>query len=346
MSTLTSLLTATFLFLIIVVSQPLQAESAVETYKDIVWASPKGFRLTLDIRAPTRGKQTKDNPVLVIFHGGGWLLNTKEIMSDLAEYVASHGHIVTVNVNYRLLADLKNTTTSNEIIEDAMGAVLWVKDNIKKYGGDPQRIAVTGDSAGGHLAAMVVLAGRNLSSDRFSRQSTGFKPTYLPAGQSAEKVAKADGLKVQAAILSYAGFSLYTAAENGFESSNNPFWKWANAAPRGLFGPGFSLKSHPEYYRAVSPIEYVVSRKVYALPPQLVLVGEKDQLTPPATARKYVELLRQSNQPVLYKTYPNKGHGFLDSGCNDYTNGCFKELSVPAVDDILDFLKAQFRSPK
>ena len=106
------------------------AEHKIYHARDIIWASPKGFNLTLDIAIPSL--KTKGKPVLVIFHGGGWILNNKSIMSDLADQIASRADIITVNVNYRLLPDLNNTTTVNEIIEDGMGAVLWVKDNIKK----------------------------------------------------------------------------------------------------------------------------------------------------------------------------------------------------------------------
>src|SRR5690625_3794012 len=98
-----------------------------------------------------------------------------------------------------------------------MGAVLWVKENIHRYGGDPNKVAVTGDSAGGHLAAMVTLAGRDLRSHGFDDKPLGFNPTYLPEGVSAEQVAKEDRLQVQATILSYAAFSIYEAAKGGFE---------------------------------------------------------------------------------------------------------------------------------
>jgi len=107
--------------------------------------------------------------VLVIFHGGGWLLNNKSIMTDLADSVATRTDIITVNVNYRLLSDADNTTTVGQILEDAMGVVLWAKQNIQCYGSDPTKVGITGDSAGGHLAAMVTVAGRNLGNEVFGR---------------------------------------------------------------------------------------------------------------------------------------------------------------------------------
>lgn len=317
------------------------ADHKIKHERDVIWASPKGFDLTLDIAIP-EVKSKRAKPVLVIYHGGGWLLNNKSIMSDLADAIASRTDIITVNVNYRLLADVNNTTTVDEIVEDAMGALLWVKQNIKKYGGDPEKIAVTGDSAGGHLAAMVLLGGRNLDSDGFAKKPLGFKPTYLPKGVTAEKIARKDGLKVQAAILSYAAYSLVELGKGNFETDSNPFWKWANASARGVFGNGINVNDNPEYYEAVSPNRYLKDAKEYKLPPQFVLVGELDQMTTPAIAQAYVDQLKSLNQPVQLKIYPGKGHGFLDSGCNDYNNGCFKELSEPTVTDMVNFLNDVF----
>ncbi|RYZ80233.1 MAG: alpha/beta hydrolase, partial [Moraxellaceae bacterium] len=170
-------------------------------HKNITWASPKNFALTADIYVPSTGKAKY--PVLVIYHGGGWLINNNSVMNSMSEYVASHGEFVVANMNYRLLPDNNNTTTMNEIVEDAFGGLLWVKDNIAQYGGDPARVAITGDSAGGHLATMILMSGRNLETNGFSGKTLGFKPSYLPKRKTAERVAKTDGLKVQAAVISY-----------------------------------------------------------------------------------------------------------------------------------------------
>src|SRR5690554_225598 len=312
----------------------------IKQVENIVWASPAGFDLTLDIAVPQTDTPAK--PVLIIFHGGGWLLNNQSIMTDLANSIASRSEVITVNVNYRLLVDVDNTTTPSQMVEDAMGAVLWVKDHIHSYGGDPDKVAVTGDSAGGHLATMVTLAGRQLSSSGFAEEPLGFNPTYRPEGMTAEQIAQQDGLKLQAVILSYPAFSLYEAARNGFEQADNPFWQWAGGEARGMFGKHISVENQPHYYKAVSADPYMINAKDYALPPQFVLVGEQDNLTTPTSIRQYVEQLHALDQPAQMKVYADRGHGFLDSGCNDYNNGCFAELSEPTVNDMISFLNEVF----
>ena len=62
--------------------QQVLALNEVKLHKDIEWAKVKGFSLTTDIYSPE--KATKPLPVLVIFHGGGWLVNNKSIMKDMA----------------------------------------------------------------------------------------------------------------------------------------------------------------------------------------------------------------------------------------------------------------------
>src|SRR5690625_7268495 len=81
--------------LALVLAAPALAAHDVVEYKDVVWASPKGFDLTLDILVPDTELEKK--PVLVIIHGGCWLINNKSIMSDLAHRVAARSDIIAVN---------------------------------------------------------------------------------------------------------------------------------------------------------------------------------------------------------------------------------------------------------
>lgn len=304
--------------------------------KNVKWASPKGFDLTMDIYIPNTGKSSY--PVLVIYHGGGWLINNNSIMNDMSKYIAEHSEYIICNVNYRLLGDNNNTTTMNEIVEDAFGALLWIKENIKQYGGDSSRIAVTGDSAGGHLAEMVVICGNNLSSKGFSGSSLGFNPTYLPKGKTAEDIRRENGLTVQAAILSYAAYDIYSSCLGDFEKPSNFFWSMTGKTARGIFGDSINVNKNPEYYKAVSPIYNIPSSNERKLPPQLCTAGSKDNLITPAIVQHYVQLLKDAGHPAEYWEYEGRPHAFLDSGSNQYLGISFEKDGPKAIDRIVEFL--------
>ncbi|MCB0546258.1 MAG: alpha/beta hydrolase [Phaeodactylibacter sp.] len=321
-------------------AQPSPTLHTSKVAKDIVWASPGGFDLTMDIYTPDTGK--KKYPVLVIFHGGGWLINNKSIMDQMAQYVAEHGEYVVCNVNYRLLVDNGNTVTMDQIVEDVFGAVLWIKENIKKYKGNKGQVAVTGDSAGGHLASMVTVMGRRLSSTGFAEEPLGFNPTYLPRGRTAEKVARKDGLEVQAAIISYGAFDLYQACLGDFETPSNFFWQMGGAQARRIFGEPFNAEENPERYKAVSPIYHIPKANQRKLPPQLLTVGSKDNLTTPESVKMYRDKLKEAGQPVEYWEYEGRPHAFLDSGANPFLGTSFEQDAPEAIDRMIAFLDSVF----
>jgi len=308
--------------------------------EDVLWASQAGFDLTMDIYTPKSGKDSY--PVVVMFHGGGWLINDKSIMDQASAFLATHGEYVICNVDYRLLADNDNSVTLNQIVDDAFGAVLWVKDHIGRYGGDGSRIAVTGDSVGGHLSAMVVNLGDRLSSAPFSAASPNFQPSYLPAGKTAEEVAAQGGLDVQAAVLSYAAFDVSKMAADGFESFRNPFWFLSGSLPRGFFGNDRNVTEHPELYRALSPIYNIPHAGERLLPPQLLTVGTDDPVVTPASVKAYLQKLESAGHPAEYWEYEGRSHAFLDSGSNAILGTRFEADAPAALEVMIRFLDDVF----
>ncbi len=103
----------------------------------------------LDIYQPA-GAAGGKRPGVVAIHGGGWVSGSKErSMPTLVEPWLAKGFVV-ANVEYRLA----KVATAPAAVVDALAAVEWFRKNASKYGVDPKRIIVTGESAGGHLALM------------------------------------------------------------------------------------------------------------------------------------------------------------------------------------------------
>lgn len=131
---------------------PSKVPDGVKAEYNIVYATlqntPYGKReLHLDIIQPAK----KDKyPALVMIHGGAWRSGIKEMEHPMAEYAAAHGYVA-IPVEYRMSLEAKYPAA----VYDIKAAVRWIKANAENYSIDTSRIAIEGESAGGHLAALV-----------------------------------------------------------------------------------------------------------------------------------------------------------------------------------------------
>jgi len=107
----------------------------------------------LDVLRPT-ASTAEARPVYVYFHGGGWTSGDKAALTKYCATQAASG-LVVVNANYRL-AIRRDGYRMAHMVDDANRVLGWARAHAAEYGGDPDRIVVGGDSAGGQIAALVV----------------------------------------------------------------------------------------------------------------------------------------------------------------------------------------------
>jgi len=135
--------------LLLTVSTPAASQaSAVEVRRDVRYGTAGGVPLLLDAYVPPPTGALR--PAVVLLHGGGWRVGDKASFAEEAERLTDRGW-VTFSVNYRL----NEPEAFPAEVDDVVAAVRWVRANAAAYGVDPARIGALGESAGGHLAAML-----------------------------------------------------------------------------------------------------------------------------------------------------------------------------------------------
>ncbi len=113
--------------------------------------------LDVPVRIYTPSESADPLPVLVFYHGGGMVIGNIDSYDTLCRQIANQSNCIVVSVEYRLAPENKFPAA----VEDAYAALSWVHEHASSLNGDPQRLAVGGDSAGGSLAAVVAILARN-----------------------------------------------------------------------------------------------------------------------------------------------------------------------------------------
>jgi len=131
--------------------------------RDVAYAAPAGPSHRLDIYRPTRARQPL--PVIMYVHGGGFSMLSKETHRVMAVSIARAGYLV-FNINYRQGPRFRYPAP----LEDACSALLWVRANCARFGGDPACIGLAGESAGGNLVTALAVASSWRRPEPFARR--------------------------------------------------------------------------------------------------------------------------------------------------------------------------------
>jgi arylformamidase len=135
-------------------------EDKAQVKRNIPYTSPAHERQVLDVYSP---RNAKNLPVVFWIHGGGWQGGDKANVHIKPKVFMDKGFVF-VSTNYRLLPSVDMAT----IVRDVAKSIRWVRDNIAKHGGDPDRLIVMGHSAGAQLAALICTDDRYLKAERLS----------------------------------------------------------------------------------------------------------------------------------------------------------------------------------
>jgi len=130
-------------------------KDTVEVRFDQPYAGNDNPRQQLDVFLPRKRATDAPLPVIVLIHGGGWASGDRKGFMGKAIEIAKTGQYAAVTVGYRLSGEAKWPTQ----IHDCKAAIRWIRGHARELGVDPDRIGVTGSSAGGHLALLLGTSG-------------------------------------------------------------------------------------------------------------------------------------------------------------------------------------------
>jgi len=244
----------------------------VERIRNVRYGREGGHDLHLDLYRH-RDDRTRC-PVLLQIHGGAWIAGSKNEQGlPLMLQVASHGWLC-VSINYRLSPG----ATFPDPLIDVKRAIKWVREHIAEYGGDPEFLVLTGNSAGGQLAALAAL--------------TSNDPEYQPGFEEVDT-------SVEGCIAFYGVYDLM----NRHGQYHNP--TLARILEKHVMKS--AREDSPDAYHKASPLSQVHADA----PPFFVLHGDQDTLVPVADARYFADALRQRlHAPVAYAEIPGAPHYF------------------------------------
>jgi acetyl esterase/lipase len=128
-------------------------------------------------------------PVLVYYHGGGWVLGNLDSLDSAVRALAVAANCIVVSVDYRLAPEHRFPAA----VHDSVSAARWVHAHAAEFGADPHRIAVGGDSAGGNLAAVVALTLRDSGGPTLAGQLLVYPATRLRCPRGGSLVTNGEG---------------------------------------------------------------------------------------------------------------------------------------------------------
>ena len=259
---------------------------------------PAGVRQQLDIYRP-RVIPKEGCPVLLQIHGGAWMMGDKGGQAlPLMYEMASRGWIC-VAANYRLSPSVSFPTH----LHDCKEALCWIRINGREYGMNPDFVAVTGGSAGGHLTALMGL--------------TANRPELQPGHPDVDT-------SVQAAVPFY---GVYDFLVRYNQHPNDEVYQ------RFLTGKVMheTLQDNPELWDLASPVAQISQDA----PPFMVLHGTHDSLAVVNEGRVFSQKLREtSDSPVVYVEMPGAEHAW------EVVHSLRTEHTVDGVHRFLEWVRA------
>lgn len=227
-----------------------------------------GASQPIRIYTPTKTPGDGPLPVIVYFHGGGWVIADIDTYESSAMALAQKANAIVASAEYRHAPEAKFPAAH----EDAFTAYQWVLKNAQKFGGDPRRVAVAGESAGGNLAANVAIMAR----DKQVQQPVHMLLVYPVAGS---------------------------------DMNTESYQENANAKPLNKFAMAWFVQHALEPKDTNNPMINLVAANLMNLAPATIITAEIDLLR--SEGQQLAKKLEAAGVETSYENYEGVTHEFF-----------------------------------
>lgn len=250
----------------------------VEVKRDIPYAGTDNYRQKLNLYLPRdRDRSAKPLPLVVYIHGGAWMGGDRRGGAGFLGGLVASGDYAGASVGYRLSGEAQWPAQAH----DVKAAIRWLRAHAADYGFDPNRIAVMGDSAGGHLVAFLGTSGG-------AKEVEGDLGDHLDTDS-----------RVQAVVDLFGPADFLTIGDAPSKIDHNA----ADSPEARLIGG--AIKEKPDAARSVSPTTYVSKDD----PPFLIIHGSDDPTVPFDQSVRLHEALKAEGVPSTLLRIEKGQHG-------------------------------------
>jgi len=255
-------------------SQPTEAQPCTRT-EDVIYGRKFGTALTLDVFQPA--KQNGFGVVMMV--SGGWFSSHEAINPTMFQPLLNRGYTV-----FAVVHGSQPKFTIPEIVPDIHRAIRFIRYNAAKYGVNPNKLGITGGSAGGHLSLTMAVQG-------------------APGDPNAKNPVDRESSAIQCVACFFPPTDFLNYGQPGEDAVGVGTLK--------DFKPGFgpradTAEERQKLGREISPIYFVTSNQ----PPVLIIHGDADKLVPIYQAEKFVERSRAVGATAKLIVRPGKVHGW------------------------------------
>jgi acetyl esterase len=254
---------------------------------------PDGNEIPMRVYRPSNGESL---PILMYFHGGYFVIGGLEVADKPCRQLANVTGCVVVSVDYRLAPEHKAPAGA----EDCYAATRWVATNAERVGGDPSRLGVTGDSAGGGLAATVSLMARDRGGPTIGVQILQYPVTDMSKDDYPSRISNGEGFLLTRRAMEW----FMDLVIDKPDDVDNPY---------------------------ISPVRAL---DLAGLPPAMVITAGNDPLHDEGEA--YARRMEAAGVSVVSLENPTMIHGFLwMAGIVEHANRVYEQIGQYVRDNLV-----------